>query len=80
MQWPRLVFPLWPPFSKGYADVFTIGVRAPLDLGEGGGWGGGGAGSDLTARKNYTICPKPRVVQTPSNRSKNKNVYNSYVL
>ena len=35
---------------------------------------------DLTVRKNDTICPKPCVVQTHSNRSKNKNVHNSYVL
>ena len=36
-------FPALAAIFLGYADVFTIGVRAPLDLGEGGGGGGGGA-------------------------------------
>ena len=38
-------------------------------LGEGGGGGGGG---DLIARNKITQCPKACVVQTHSNRSKNK--------
>ena len=58
-----------------------IGVRAPLDLGDGrGGGGGGGRGGDLIARKKIIKhCPKAFVVETHTNGSKNKNVQNSYV-